>query len=84
MKKPPKKIDLHWVGDDKMMYLFAGSNETELAWLEKRTKLWSAAIWLPGVDRGREYNTLAAHQKNIEEKVQHWFRLANTPVPDAE
>lgn len=76
-----KKIDLRWVGDDQQLYLFAGCNETELAWLEKRTKLWSAVVWLPGVDRGREYNTLSAHKKNIEEKVQHWFELTRKALP---
>jgi hypothetical protein len=76
-----KKTELHWVGDDKELYLMAGCNETELAWLRKRNKLWQAVIWLPGVDRGREYNTVAAHKKNIEEKVQHWFATANKKVP---
>jgi hypothetical protein len=69
-------IDLRWEGDDENQWLFAGANDTELAWLEKRRTLWSACIWLPGVDRGKEYNTLAAHQKNISEKVAHWFELA--------
>jgi len=72
------KMALRWEGDDKNQYLFAGCNDTELAWLEKRTKLWSAVVWLPGVDRGKEYNTLAAHKKNIEERVQHWFTLAKS------
>lgn len=75
-------IDLRWEGDDEQQYLFAGSNETELAVLRKRTKLWSVVIWLPGIDRGREYNTLAAHQKNIGGKVQHWFaRALGDPKP---
>lgn len=74
-------VELRWEGDDKNQYLFAGCNTTELAWLEKRHRHWSAVVWLPGVDLGKEYNTLAAHQKNITEKVQHWFGLANTGVP---
>lgn len=69
-------VDLRWEGDDRNKYLFAGTNENELAWLEKRTVQWSAVVWLPGVDCGRQFNTLAAHQKNIEEKVQHWFARA--------
>lgn len=74
-------MDLHWSGDDKNQWLFAGCNEVELAWLSKRDVQWAACLWLPGIDRGREYNTLAAHKKNIEEKVQHWFGLANTSLP---
>jgi len=74
-------IDLHWEGDDKEQYLFAGCLERELAWLQKRKVQWSAVCWLPGIDVGREFNTLAAHQKNIEVKVQNWFGLANTALP---
>lgn len=75
-------IELRWEGDEKNQYLFAGDNPTELAWLEKRNVQWSAVIWLPGVDRGREYDTLPAHKKRIEEKVQHWFAKA-APAPEA-
>lgn len=71
-------VDLHWEGDENNQYLFAGVNETELAWLGKRNKLWCAVIWIPGVGVGKEYNTLAAHQKNIAEKINHWFELAAT------
>lgn len=60
-------IQLRWEGDDKNQWLFAGCNDIELAWLEKRRKLWSAAVWLPGIDCGREYNTLAAHQMDRPE-----------------
>jgi len=74
-------IELRWEGDDRNQYLFAGSNETELVWLEKRHRHWSAAVWLPGIDRGREYNTLEAHKANIEMKVQHWFARANGEWP---
>lgn len=69
-------VRLRWEGDDKQQFLFAGDNLTELAWLTKRRTQWGAVIWLPGVDRGREYNTLAAHKKYIEEVVGHWFTLA--------
>lgn len=74
-------VELRWEGDDKHQYLFAGCNETELASLERRKVQWSAIVWLPGIDLGREYNTLTAHQKNIMEKVQHWFDMAATSVP---
>ena len=74
-------IDLRWEGDDRNQYLFAGNNETELVWLEKRQRHWAAAVWLPGIDRGREYNTLAAHKNNMEMKVRHWFDRANGAWP---
>lgn len=73
--------ELRWEGTDKDQYLFAGCNETELAWLNKRAVQWSAVVWLPGVDSGREFNTLAAHKKNIEDKVRHWFDISNTSLP---
>lgn len=78
-------MDLRWEGDDKNQYLFAGCNLAELAWLKRGTNQWFSVIWLPGVHH-TGMNTLAAHQKIIEEKVQHWFGLANTGVParDAE
>lgn len=74
-------VELRWEGDDKHQYLFAGCNETELAWLQKRDVRWSATVWLPGIDVGYQYNTLAAHRKNIMEKVDHWFGMAATSVP---
>lgn len=72
----PLKIELRWEGNAKHQWLFVGENPTELVWLEKRTKLWSAAIWLPGISPGREFNTLEAHKRNLEEKVRHWFEQA--------
>lgn len=67
---------LRWEGDDKNQWLFSGLLLEELVWLEKRNKQWSVVFWLPGIDRGREYNSLEAHKKNAEEKVKHWFRQA--------
>jgi hypothetical protein len=77
-------VELRWEGDDKDQFLFAGCNTNELAWLQKRTVQWDSTVWVPGIDIGKRYNTLAAHQKIIEEKVQHWFGLAltNTPAMD--
>lgn len=73
--------ELRWEGDEENQYLFAGCNQNELAWLNKRTKHWSAAIWLPGLVPGKYYNTLAAQKQNIEAVVSHWFDMANTSVP---
>lgn len=71
-------MKLRWEGDDKDQWLFAGVNETELAWLNKRAKLWEAVVWLPGVEAGKRYNTLAAHKKHIETLVKHWFKLCQS------
>lgn len=71
-------MKLRWEGDDKEQWLFAGVNETELAWLRKRRVQWEAVIWLPGIDVGKVYNTLPAHKKHIETLVKHWFKLCST------
>lgn len=71
-------MNLRWEGDDKNQYLFAGVNETELAWLNKRRKLWHGIIWLPGLDVGKQYNTLGAHKKHINTIIRHWFKLCQS------
>ncbi len=76
-------VQLRWEGDDKDQYLFAGCLEVELAWLNKRKVQWSGVIWLPGLSV-KEFNTLPAHKKNIEDIVSHWFGLANTSLPAME
>ena len=81
--KRPIKIPLRWElsSNGKDCYLFAGTLLVELVWLEKRQKLRSAAIWLPGIYPGKEFNTLEAHQRNIEAKVEHFFRNALAREP---
>lgn len=67
---------LHWEGNNSHQSLFAGDNPTELAWLEKRKKYWSAVVWLPDISPAKRYAPLEEHQRDIERQVLAWFELA--------
>lgn len=67
---------LHWEGDDTVQWLYAGNSRVELAWLEKRTKFWSAAIWLPELSPTKQYAPLEEQKKDVEALVRQWFEKA--------
>lgn len=79
-------MELHWEEEEKgkVLYLYAGVNNTELAMLQKRRKWWEAIIWVPGIYSSKPYAPLEVLQPEIEQKVRDWFALANTDRPAAE
>lgn len=73
--------EFRWVGDGEQQELFAGCNDTPLAWLCKRKKWWSAAVWVPGIEPRKEYDVLENHKADIEAKFERWFALASMGLP---
>lgn len=80
-------MQLYWIEDDRNnALLFAGCNETEIAWVRRsnKGKWWHGTIWLPGCAPEKKYGPRDEQMADIEQQVRAWFAFANMDRPATE